>query len=49
MEAEFCIVAVAEAIERFGAPEIFNTDQGSQFTSTAFPWIDSYHAASAIL
>ena len=31
MEAEFCIVAVAEAIERFGAPEIFNTDQGSQF------------------
>ena len=36
MEADFCVEAVAEAIERFGAPEIFNTDQGSQFTSKAF-------------
>ena len=33
MEADFCVEAATEAIERFGAPEIFNTDQGSQFTS----------------
>ncbi len=32
----FCIEAVAEALARYGKPEIFNTDQGSQFTSLAF-------------
>lgn len=36
LEAEFCIEAVEEALARYGAPEIFNTDQGSQFTSTEF-------------
>jgi putative transposase len=36
MEAEFCIEAVEEALARHGKPEIFNTDQGSQFTSIAF-------------
>ncbi len=36
MEAAFCIEAVEEALARFGKPEIFNTDQGSQFTSAAF-------------
>jgi putative transposase len=36
MEADFCIAAVEEAIGRFGVPEIFNTDQGSQFTSPGF-------------
>ncbi len=36
MEADFCVAAVDEAIERFGAPEIFNTDQGAQFTSDVF-------------
>ncbi len=36
METDFCIAAGAEAIERFGRPEIFNTDQGSQFTSPRF-------------
>jgi len=36
MEADFCVEAVAEAIGRYGAPEIFNTDQGAQFTSEAF-------------
>ena len=36
MDADFCIEAVEEAISRFGAPEIFNTDQGSQFTSPRF-------------
>jgi putative transposase len=33
---EFCIEAVDEALERYGSPEIFNSDQGSQFTSDAF-------------
>ena len=33
MEAEFCIEALQEALARFGKPGIFNTGQGSQFTS----------------
>src|SRR3954453_22597412 len=33
---EFCVEAVEEALARHGKPEIFNTDQGTQFTSTAF-------------
>jgi putative transposase len=36
MEVDFCLDAVDEAIARYGRPEIFNTDQGSQFTSAAF-------------
>jgi len=36
MEAEFCIEALDEALARHGRPDIFNTDQGSQFTSAAF-------------
>ena len=36
MESSFCIEAVKEALEKHGAPDIFNTDQGSQFTSEAF-------------
>ena len=36
MEAAFCVEALEEALARHGKPEIFNTDQGSQFTSTAF-------------
>jgi putative transposase len=36
MEVEFCLDAVEEALARYGRPEIFNTDQGSQFTSAAF-------------
>jgi putative transposase len=32
MDVEFCIEALEEAIARYGRPEIFNTDQGSQFT-----------------
>jgi putative transposase len=36
LETDFCIEAVQEALDRHGAPEIFNTDQGSQFTSTEF-------------
>jgi len=36
MEAAFCVEALEEALARYGKPEIFNTDQGSQFTGTAF-------------
>ena len=36
LETDFCIEALEEALARFGAPDIFNTDQGSQFTSMAF-------------
>ena len=36
MDTSFCIEALEEAIGRYGRPEIFNTDQGSQFTSQAF-------------
>ena len=36
MDTSFCIAALKEALARFGRPDIFNTDQGSQFTSTAF-------------
>jgi transposase InsO family protein len=35
-KADFCIEAVEEAMARFGRPAIFNTDQGSQFTSPRF-------------
>jgi putative transposase len=36
MEASFCVDAVEEALAKYGCPRIFNTDQGSQFTSTEF-------------
>jgi putative transposase len=36
MEVEFCLDAVEEALAKYGTPEIFNTDQGSQFTSVGF-------------
>jgi putative transposase len=36
METGFCVDTLAEAMERYGQPEIFNTDQGVQFTSAAF-------------
>jgi putative transposase len=36
LEADFCLAALDEALENFGRPEIFNTDQGSQFTGEAF-------------
>ena len=36
MEVDFCLEAVEEALARHGKPTIFNTDQGSQFTSAAF-------------
>ena len=36
MDTSFCVSALDEALARFGQPEIFNTDRGSQFTSAAF-------------
>ena len=36
MDAGFCVDCLEEAIETYGTPEIFNSDQGSQFTSDAF-------------
>ncbi len=36
LDSGFCVEALEEALARFGRPEIFNTDQGAQFTSEAF-------------
>jgi putative transposase len=36
MEVAFCLEAVEEALAKYGKPDIFNSDQGSQFTSAAF-------------
>src|SRR4051794_21821887 len=36
LDAEFCVAALEDAIARHGRPDIFNTDQGSQFTSFCF-------------
>ena len=43
METDFCIEAVEEALAKHGKPEIFNTDQGSQFTSDAFTGLLKEH------
>ena len=36
MDSDFCVAALEDALNRYGVPEIFNTDQGSQFTSYNF-------------
>jgi putative transposase len=36
LPSEFCVAALEEALGKYGTPEIFNTDQGSQFTSLDF-------------
>ena len=36
MDTQFCLDALEEALENYGKPEIFNSDQGSQFTSDSF-------------
>jgi len=36
LDANFCVDALEEAISGYGSPDIFNTDQGAQFTSDAF-------------
>lgn len=43
LEADFCVAALKEALAIYGSPEIFNTDQGSQFTSS--DWIDVLNEA----
>ncbi|MBZ0070787.1 MAG: IS3 family transposase [Gammaproteobacteria bacterium] len=43
LDTSFCIEALSEAIETYGAPEIFNTDQGSQFTSEDFTGVLKQH------
>jgi len=44
LDASFCVEALQEALARYGTPEIFNTDQGSQFTSEAFTEILQKHS-----
>jgi putative transposase len=44
LEVEFCLDALEEALARHGRPDIFNTDQGSQFTSADFTSLLSTHA-----
>jgi len=44
LDASFCTEALEEAIMKYGTPEIFNTDQGSQFTSEAFTEILDTHS-----
>ena len=46
MEADFCVEALEEALAKHGAPEIFNTDQGSQFTTVAFTGVLLKHGVS---
>src|SRR5712672_1572188 len=43
MEAAFCVETLEDALARHGKPEIFNTDQGSQFTGTAFTGLLANH------
>jgi putative transposase len=43
MDAAFCVAALEDALRRHGRPEIFNTDQGSQFTSLAFTGVLQDH------
>jgi len=43
MTADFCVEALEEAIARYGPPQIFNTDQGSQFTASSFVGVLQKH------
>jgi putative transposase len=43
LDTGFCIEALEEALQRFGAPQIFNTDQGAQFTSEDFTGVLKNH------
>ena len=44
LDDAFCVDALQRAIARYGAPDIFNTDQGSQFTGSAFTGVLEDHA-----
>jgi len=46
LDASFCVEALKEALARYGVPEIFNTDQGSQFTSADFIGVLENHDIS---
>ena len=46
LDAGFCVEALAEALERYDAPEIFNTDQGSQFTCEGFTSVLADHGVA---
>jgi putative transposase len=46
LEVEFCLEAVEEALAKHGRPEMFNTDQGSQFTSAEFTGLLLKHAVA---
>jgi putative transposase len=43
MEAAFCVEALEDALSRNGKPDIFNRDQGSQFTGAAFAGVLTEH------
>ena len=47
LTVEFCVEALEEALQKFGPPEIFNTDQGSQFTSEE--WLTPLKAAGVAI
>ncbi len=46
MDVPFCTEALEEALEKFGTPKVFNTDQGTQFTSAAFTGILEAHGVA---
>lgn len=46
LDADFCVEALEEAVANYGAPEIFNTDQGAQFTSAAYIGVLTKHGIS---
>jgi len=46
LDASFCVEALEEALQRYGAPEIFNTDQGSQFTCEGFASVLREHGVA---
>jgi putative transposase len=43
LDPDFCVAALIEALQRYGAPDIFNTDQGAQFTCQAFTSVLEQH------
>ena len=43
MDTDFCVEALEEALQRYGSPDIFNTDQGAQFTAEAFTEVLKEH------
>jgi len=46
LEADFCVEALQEAIDKYGTPEVFNTDQGTQFTSQEFIGVLTFNRIS---